>query len=212
MYGPNFPFPAETGGMGGVDSSVNRQRQRNDYSALPKSYTMPGHVIGRFQPFHKEHAKYVKWAYEQCEELIIGITNADPSHVREESADPDRHEPEKNPYSYYQRMYFIESYLVDDGMTNTHIAPFPINKQELWNHYAPESITHYVRVVEEWDEEKVSRLKKRGRDVVSTSGDRSVSGTQVREFMRSGEDWGDLVPESVEREIRSQGWVLDDGA
>ena len=63
-----------------------------------------GFVHGRFQPFHNGHLEYLRGALERCEELFVGITNPDLSHVRPEPEDPLRHLPESNPWSYVERL------------------------------------------------------------------------------------------------------------
>lgn len=168
-----------------------------------------GHVHGRFQPFHNEHAAYVEWANRQCNKLVIGITNADPLHTVEEDVDPDRHRPENNPYTYFERLLFIDAYVKSKGWNNVLISPFPINKPDLWEEYASPSVTHYVNLVEEWDEKKAERIRAQGRQVVTKQGTRSISGTSIREKMRTGRDWETGVPEAVANIIKSHDIVLD---
>lgn len=163
-----------------------------------------GHVHGRFQPFHTGHKSYVKWANQQCDRLIIGITNADPSHIDVEDADPDRHKEENNPYTYFERQRMITAFIDSDLFNGAaYITPFPINKPELWQHYVPASATHYIRVLEEWHEEKVERIQEHGREVVSERHERVVSGTNIRKKMRNDEEWESEVPAPVVDIIRS---------
>lgn len=163
-----------------------------------------GHVHGRFQPFHKEHAKYVQWANDQCDELIIGITNADPSHTTKEESDSKRHRNEHNPYSYFERQRMISAFVDSEQFDGTaFITPFPVNRPSLWKHYVSESVTHYVNVVERWDREKVDRIRNDGREVITKQKEREISGTAVREKMRNGETWETDVPVPVVETIRS---------
>ncbi len=39
-----------------------------------------GAIVGRFQIFHNDHLKYLLARKSLCKDLIIGITNPDPSH------------------------------------------------------------------------------------------------------------------------------------
>jgi len=57
-------------------------------------------IHGRFQPFHLGHLEYLKGAAERSEAVFVGITNPDPTRIREESSDPLRHLPESNPFTY----------------------------------------------------------------------------------------------------------------
>ncbi|MFB6225482.1 MAG: adenylyltransferase/cytidyltransferase family protein [Candidatus Paceibacteria bacterium] len=168
-----------------------------------------GHVHGRFQPFHNGHAKYLRWAIENSDRLIIGITNADPSHVKKEDADPGRHKPENNPYNYINRQKMIESFTKENVDIPTEVAPFPVNRPGLWGAYLPESTTHFVRVLEEWHQKKVNRLIKHGKNTRTTSAERQVSGKEVRCRMREGtRAWRQLVPESVVRVIEELDIIL----
>lgn len=155
------------------------------------------HIHGRFQPFHREHLQYAEWAAEDADELLIGITNADPSHVRAENADQKRDAPEHNPFTYYERYRMIQETITEQLDPPVNILPFPINRPELWEHYAPTQAVHYVNVLEEWHEVKVARLREAGRTVVTKEGTRTVSGTDIRERMARSVDWHHLVPAPV---------------
>ncbi|UIP01334.1 adenylyltransferase/cytidyltransferase family protein (plasmid) [Halobaculum sp. CBA1158] len=146
-----------------------------------------GHVHGRFQPFHDGHLAYCEWAAGECDELLVGVTNADPAHVRSESADPDRDDPRNNPFRYHERHRMVTAALsaVDLGVP-VRVLPFPINRPELWEHYAPVDALHLVRVLEDWHEIKVDRLREHGRTVHTTAAERTVSGTAIREAMAAG--------------------------
>lgn len=147
-----------------------------------------GHVHGRFQPFHREHREYAAWAAEHCDRLIVGITNADPSHVVAEEADPKRHEPKHNPFRYHERHRMVRAAL-DALDVPVRVMPFPINRPELWDHYAPADAVHFLNVLEEWHEVKAARIRERGRTVRTKEGTRTVSGEAIRERMAAGGDW-----------------------
>ena len=165
--------------------------------------TRLGHVHGRFQPFHDEHLSYAAWAADECDRLVVGITNADPSHVTEETADPKRHEPQHNPFRYHERHRMIRAAVgaADFGVP-VEIMPFPINRPDLWDDYAPTDAHHYVNVLEDWHEVKADRLREHDRTVVTKQGTRTVSGTDIRERMADGRDWTDDVPAAVADVIR----------
>lgn len=165
--------------------------------------TRLGHAHGRFQPFHDEHLSYAAWAAERCDRLVVGITNADPSHVTEETADPKRHEPQHNPFRYHERHRMIRAAVdtADFGVP-VEIMPFPINRPDLWDDYAPADAHHYVNVLEDWHGVKADRLREHDRTVVTKRGTRTVSGTDIRERMADGRDWTDDVPAAVADVIR----------
>ncbi|MXR40385.1 adenylyltransferase/cytidyltransferase family protein [Halobaculum sp. WSA2] len=143
-----------------------------------------GHVHGRFQPFHEGHLAYCEWAAGECDELIVGITNADPAHVAPEVADPDRDDPRNNPFRYHERHRMITAALSDAELgVPVRVLPFPINRPDLWEHYAPADALHLLRVLEEWHEVKADRLREHGRRVTTIEAERTVSGTAIREAM-----------------------------
>ncbi|QZX99300.1 adenylyltransferase/cytidyltransferase family protein [Halobaculum rubrum] len=183
--------------------------------------TVVGHVHGRFQPFHDGHLAYCEWAAGECDELIVGITNADPGHVAAETADPDRDDPRNNPFRYHERHRMITAALsaADPGVP-VRVLPFPINRPELWEHYAPADALHLLRVLEPWHEVKADRLREHGRAVTTIEAERTVSGTGIREAMaaeagavdreppgpggeagrsadREGAEWRSSVPSAV---------------
>lgn len=166
------------------------------------------HVHGRFQPFHREHLEYAAWAAEGADELLVGITNADPGHVRPEESDSTRHDPRHNPFRYHERHRMVGK-AIDAAEIDcpVRIMPFPINRPELWEHYAPAEAVHYVNVLEEWHRVKARRLKANGRAVVTKEGTRTISGTDIRRRMAADESWKGDVPDTVVEVIERIGGV-----
>ena len=165
-------------------------------------YTI-GHVHGRFQPFHTGHLAYCEWAASECDELLVGITNADPSHVNAEATDPDRDDPRNNPFRYYERYRMITDALAAANLdVPVRVLPFPINRPDLWEYYAPADALYLLRVLEEWHEVKANRLREHGRTVQTVTAERTVSGTRIREAMATGDDmWRTSIPSTVEEMI-----------
>ena len=165
----------------------------------------PAHVHGRFQPFHDEHRDYVEWAARDHDgdRVIVGITNADAAHTAETGVDPDRHRPQNNPFTYYERCRMIQATLDEAALgCAVSVVPFPINRPELWDAYAPGSAVHYVNVLEPWHERKVELLETEGRTVEHKRGTRTISGTEIRRNMAAGDPWADRVPDAVAAYIR----------
>ena len=163
-------------------------------------------IHGRFQPFHRGHLEYMRGAAERCDELWVGITNPDPARVKPEASDPLRHLPESNPYSYGERLLMVKAAAgelrLDPGLV--HVIPFPVNEPELWSAYVPEGITQYLRLFSEWGGEKQERLVAAGYEVVilDEGAEKQISGSDVREAMRSGRDWETLVSPAVADVLR----------
>jgi nicotinamide-nucleotide adenylyltransferase len=165
-----------------------------------------GMIHGRFQPFHLGHQEYLRGAADRCDEVFVGITNPDPTRIRPEASDPERHLPESNPWSYAERLLMVKAAAADLGLdpARVHVIPFPVNEPELWSAYVPEGVTQYLRLFSEWGGTKLERLREAGYEVVvlDEGARKEISGADVREALREGGDWESLVPPGVARVIR----------
>ncbi len=165
-----------------------------------------GMIHGRFQPFHNGHLEYMRGAAERCDELFVGITNPDPARVKPEAADPARHLPESNPWSYAERLLMVKAAALDLGLdlARLHVIPFPVNEPELWPAYVPAEVTQFLRLFSDWGGEKLDRLRAAGYEVVvlDEGAEKELSGTDVRAALRAGGDWESLVPPGVARVLR----------
>jgi cytidyltransferase-like protein len=162
-------------------------------------------IHGRFQPFHNGHLEYLRGAAERSDEVVVGITNPDPTRIRPEPDDPLRHLPESNPYSYFERLLMVKAAAADLRLdpTTVHVIPFPVNEPELWPAYVPPGVTQYLRLFSEWGGTKLERLHAAGYEVVvlDRGAEKEVSGADVRAALREGRDWEALVPPGVARVI-----------
>ncbi len=161
-----------------------------------------GVIHGRFQPFHNEHLEYLRLAAARCEHLIVGITNPERDASLIERTHATRHLPDNNPYTYWERLLIVEAVL-DAECLDGRVVPFPISEPERLKHYVPSRGTHYLRVFDDWGEEKVRRLQGLGFDVVvlEPGAEKKLSARDVRVCMREGGPWRDLVPPAVAREL-----------
>jgi cytidyltransferase-like protein len=164
-------------------------------------------IHGRFQPFHNGHLEYLRGAYERSDEVFVGITNPDPTRIRPEASDPLRHLPESNPWSYAERLLMVKA-AADEGrldLARVHVIPFPVNEPELWPAYVPDGVTQYIRLFSEWGGTKLDRFREAGYEVVVLDEgiDKAISGAEVREALRGGGEWEELVPPGVAHVIRS---------
>lgn len=170
--------------------------------------TKIGTIHGRFHPFHLGHLQMARQAFQHCENLIIGLTNPDPEATSSETADPDRHRPEANPFSYWERSFITTTALLRDGIPpeSFSIVPFSINEMDSWpwEFYMPREAIWYIRVKSEWGEQKVERLRKYGLNVKRLPFERysEINGTQIRREMRRGGNWEDDLPEGSVEAIR----------
>jgi cytidyltransferase-like protein len=163
-------------------------------------------IHGRFQPFHLGHLEYLRGAAARSDEVFVGITNPDPSRIRPEPADPLRHLPESNPYSYSERLLMVKAAAADLGLEprRVHVIPFPVNEPELWPAYVPDGVTQYLRLFSAWGGTKLDRMREAGYEVVilDEGAEKEISGADVREAMRSGDGWETLVSPGVADIIR----------
>jgi nicotinamide-nucleotide adenylyltransferase len=159
-------------------------------------------IHGRFQPFHNGHLEYLQGAAARSDELWVGITNPDPSHVKPEPADPLRHLPESNPYTYAERLLMVTA-AAETIDVDVHVIPFPVNQPELWHAYVPANVTQYMRRFSDWGTTKIDRFRRAGYDVVilDEGVEKEISGADVRAAMRDGSKWQALVPAGVARVI-----------
>ena len=169
-----------------------------------------GMVHGRFQPFHSGHLHYTLEAFRRSEHLIIGITNPDPSEAQAEAADTQRHTPEANPFTFFERQWMIRAALVDAGVAlrRVSIVPFPIHAPERWTYYCPKETVQFIRVFSEWGREKATRLQAAGWqvEVLDPGATKQESGSAVRRCLSQGRGWEQLVPrgaDAVLKQIRA---------
>jgi cytidyltransferase-like protein len=158
-------------------------------------------IHGRFQPFHNGHLEYLRAARELCETLVVGITNPDPTTIRQDATSEHRHLADANPYTYFERLLMIREVLRDEGIDadRSLIIPFPVNDQERWPYYLPPSAVHYLRVFSEWEQAKVDRLREHGYivEVLHPGIEKEIEASEIRRRMATGGDWQSLVPPAV---------------
>lgn len=161
-------------------------------------------IHGRFQPFHNGHLEYLLGAAARSDEVFVGITNPDPSRIKEEPSDPLRHLPESNPFSYVERLLMVQAVADDEGI-RAHVIPFPVNEPELWPAYVPRGVTQYLRLFSDWGGTKLERMRAAGYEVeiLDEGTAKEISGADVREAMRADSEWESLVPRGVAHVIRS---------
>jgi nicotinamide-nucleotide adenylyltransferase len=168
-------------------------------------------IHGRFQPFHLEHLRYFRLAWERSERVIVGITNADPSTVVQDELNEHRHLSTSNPFSFTERLIMIQESLREEGypMERIFIVPFPIHHPDRWPHYVPPGSAMFVVVYSIWERKKAERMKQAGlKVVVEESLDKGISGQEIRRLMVTGGNWQHLVPPAVTRFLRDQGRPL----
>jgi nicotinamide-nucleotide adenylyltransferase len=154
-----------------------------------------GCVVGRFQPFHRDHLTLVEQALAEHGHVVVAVTNADPSwRVPVEEA-PHRHTANANPFSYEQRVEMILAATVliapPDSIT---VVPFPIQDKTRWLEILPAETHCWVRQRGPWEQRKIAELSRvfHVRSVPAVPSE--VSGSVIRRLLATGdESWRDLV-------------------
>lgn len=171
-----------------------------------------GVVSGRFQVFHNDHLEYLLAGLSLCENLIVAITNPDPSMTGIDPCDSNRHLIESNPLSYFERYTSIKAVLFEHGVpyNRCSIVPFPINIPELYESYVPLEAIFYLTIYDSWGRRKMELLQKHGfkTHVIweKSPNEKKISGSDVRCLIASGKHWEHLVPKSVAKLIKE--WNL----
>lgn len=175
-----------------------------------------GSIHGRFQPFHKGHAKYLNAALDRCDFLIIGITQFDIQNLKVTPVANHRSQPANNPLTYNQRCEVIQAYL--DGKSVPadmyEFTPFPIEEPEKIKDFIPEDAVCFTTLHHQtWNSSKVEKLHQEGFTVeVLMSPDGSttqgLSASQVRDLIRKNDpDWKELLPLHSAEKLEESGGV-----
>ncbi len=154
---------------------------------------MRGFFIGRFQPYHLGHHEVIRHILEKVDELIIGIGSAQESHTLE------------NPFTAGERILMISRALEEMGVEKkVYIIPLEdIYRNSLWVSHVISMVPPFQKVFS--NNPLVIRLfKEAGYEVERTKlyNRIELQGTEIRRRMIRGEDWEELVPESVAEVIR----------
>jgi nicotinamide mononucleotide adenylyltransferase len=170
-----------------------------------------GVTHGRFQVLHHDHLKYLLAGNARCRHLVVGITNPDPSHTRDNPADPQRSSPLANPLTYLERHQLVYSALLEAGLNleDFTIVPFPINFPELYRYYLPLDAVFFLTIYDDWGRSKLSQFQEMGlkTEVLWERAltDKGQRATDIRQLMIRGQPWEHLVPAANVALLKSWG-------
>jgi len=147
--------------------------------------------IGRFQPYHNGHHYVINHIAQEADELIIGIGSAQMSH---EPADP---------FTAGERVLMITRAL-QELQKPIYVIPLEdINRNALWVSHVLAMTPPFHRVysgnplvIRLFHEEGVEA------DTPAMYERATLSGTNIRDRIRCGDPWEELVPAPVARVIR----------
>lgn len=170
-----------------------------------------GVLHGRFQLLHNDHMKFILEGLSRCEHLVIGICNPDVTLTAYNAKNPHRSQATNNPFTYYERYEMVKGSLMELGISPERfdIVPFPINNPELIYNYAPRDAIYFLTIYDEWGMEKKKELEAIGCEVevmwqVELK-DKGISGSDVRELIKKGQDYQDYLPPFVYRYLKEKG-------
>lgn len=167
-----------------------------------------GVIHGRFQVLHNDHLKYLLAGKSRCRELVIAITNPDPSLSSMESVDCNRSQPVANPLTYYERYRLVKDAMTGAGqdLHSYCIVPLPISMPEMYQFYVPLNAVFFLTIYDDWGRRKQAYFQSLGLKTeilwdIPLS-EKGISGSHVRQLMLESKDWESLVPPSVASLLR----------
>jgi nicotinamide-nucleotide adenylyltransferase len=153
-------------------------------------------IHGRFQILHNDHIAYFQLAAKKYGRLYIGITG----QANDVTGPGHRGALLHNPLSYWERVAMWQAFLAEAGEEQHMIGPFPIERPRTLPDFVPRSCVCSTTVRDEWNLEKIDRLKRMGYtvDVLLTDFAKSLQGVMVRKLIYDGsKEWKRYVPQSV---------------
>ena len=150
---------------------------------------MNGLLIGRFQPFHLGHLEAFRFALSQVDNLLIGIGSSNKPMEK------------NNPFTADERKEMILS-SIDNSISNRiqifYIPDF--DNHERWAEHI-DSIVPEFEIVFTNDDLTQHLYSKRGKKIVLVPfKERNIlSGTNIRDKIKSDQKWDELVPEGTKK-------------
>ena len=162
-----------------------------------------GVIHGRFQVLHNDHLKYLLAGKALCKHLVIGVTNPDPSRIKQEAADPNRSSRLANPLTYYERYRLVRAAMTEAGCGTKEVSvvPLPIHDPEYYRYYVPTESVFFLSIYDDWGRQKMKYFESLNlkvhvlREVQPE--EKGISGSDVRRSMAAGRPWEHMVPAAV---------------
>ncbi|QYZ79886.1 nicotinamide-nucleotide adenylyltransferase [Methanofollis formosanus] len=145
-----------------------------------------GFYIGRFQPYHLGHHTVIEQISHEVDELVIGVGSAQFSHELE------------NPFTAGERVMMISAAMEEIGIPFYAIPIEDLRRNALWVSHVY-SMTPYFDVVYSNNPLVIRLFSEMGMKVrtMPMVMRKTLSGTEIRRRMVTGEDWRELVPGAV---------------
>ncbi len=141
-------------------------------------------------------------ALAEADIVFIGITNPDPESCKPNASSAHRHQPESNPFTFWERQSMIQAALEHKSLQGRcRVVPFPLDRPQVWSSYIPLDATQFVRVFTDWERDKVKVLQDGGYPLRVIEGDpaHAVRAINIRRALIQGDEegWRPLVPDGV---------------
>jgi len=148
---------------------------------------MNGLLIGRFQPFHLGHLAALEFALSKVDKLWLGLGSSNKPMEK------------NNPFSVEERQQMILSSIEDSIKNKISIYPIPdLDNHVKWIENIDTIVPDY-EIVFSNDPMTEHLYSKRNVDVITIPFLKrdQLSGTRLRELIKSDQKWDDLVPEGT---------------
>ncbi len=156
--------------------------------------SITGVFIGRFQPFHLGHLEAIKYILTKVNQLIIVVGSAQYSHTL------------TNPFTAGERLLMVKLALNEAGINCDKYLIIPVedvNMHNIWVAHLKSRLPYFDVAFS--NEPVTSRLFKEAGIKVEKIPffNRSIySATEIRKRILKGENWMELVPNSVAQFIK----------
>jgi nicotinamide-nucleotide adenylyltransferase len=170
-----------------------------------------GVIHGRFQVLHNGHMEYLLAGKQECDFLVVGITNPDPALTAHHESNPHRSLPMSNPFTFYERAVMTRNSLREAGLgwDEFMVVPLPINKPEVIVNYVPTDAVFYLTIYDDWGRAKLKTLQSLNLKThvlwERALSEKPYNSTDIRRKIASGEPWEDRVPAAVAKYIKENG-------
>lgn len=158
-----------------------------------------GVFVGRFQPFHNGHLKAVECILREVDELVIVVGSSQYSHRM------------NNPFTSGERITLIRRALEEDGIQPSRYYVIPVPDTHVHMLWVSQLVGYTPNFDVVYTNEPLTRrlFVERGFKVEPVPFyEREIySATQIRKRILNGENWEELVPNSVAQIIKEIGGV-----
>ncbi len=148
---------------------------------------MNGLLIGRFQPFHLGHLEALQFALSKVDKLWLGLGSSNKPMEK------------TNPFSVEERKQMIMSSIDDSIKNKISIYPIPdLDNHVKWIENIDTIVPDY-QIVFSNDPMTEHLYSKRNVNVMTIPFFKrdQLSGTRLRDLIKSDQKWDDLVPEGT---------------